>query len=180
MNTQPVHYPSEDDDSARWLEFPFRRGDIVISARSKSGTTWMQMICALLVFQTTDLPRPLSVLIAAMGGEGGGVLASWVIAAASAHGFPVQGTSIPGLAQRTGATTYYIEVFPVARKDLAGREPVLGLYPMGGTVDLVVASELIEAGRAMQNGFVTPDCTTLIASSELIPSRCVVFETWST
>lgn len=62
MNTQPVRYPSEDDDSARWLGFPLRRGDIVISARSKSGTTWGQMICALLVLQTTDLPRPLSVL----------------------------------------------------------------------------------------------------------------------
>ena len=62
MNSQPIHYPSEDDDSARWLGFPFRSGDIVISARSKSGTTWMQMICALLVFQTPDLPLPLSVL----------------------------------------------------------------------------------------------------------------------
>jgi aryl sulfotransferase len=62
VNTQPVHYASEDDDSARWLGFPFRRGDIVISARSKSGTTWMQMICALLVFQTPEVPLPLSVL----------------------------------------------------------------------------------------------------------------------
>jgi aryl sulfotransferase len=56
----PVRYRSDDEDSARWLDFPFRQGDIVISTRSKSGTTWMQMICALLVFQTTELPRPLS------------------------------------------------------------------------------------------------------------------------
>ncbi len=55
----PVRYQSPDEDSARWAGFPFRDGDIVISTRSKSGTTWMQMICALLVFQTAQLPEPL-------------------------------------------------------------------------------------------------------------------------
>jgi 8-oxo-dGTP pyrophosphatase MutT (NUDIX family) len=58
----PVRYQSPDEDSARWLGFPFRDGDIVISTRSKSGTTWMQMICALLVFQTPEFPVPLSQL----------------------------------------------------------------------------------------------------------------------
>ncbi|MFI6230150.1 sulfotransferase domain-containing protein [Micromonospora echinospora] len=57
--SSPVRYRSEEEDSGRWLAFPFRPGDIVISTRSKSGTTWMQMICALLVFQTTELPAPL-------------------------------------------------------------------------------------------------------------------------
>jgi aryl sulfotransferase len=55
----PARYRSGDEDSSRWLDFPFRQGDIVISTRSKSGTTWMQMICALLVLQNTDLPQPL-------------------------------------------------------------------------------------------------------------------------
>jgi hypothetical protein len=55
----PVRYQSPDEDSGRWSGFPFRDGDIVISTRSKSGTTWMQMICALLVFQTAQLPEPL-------------------------------------------------------------------------------------------------------------------------
>jgi len=58
----PVHYRSADEDSARWLDFAFRPGDIVISTRSKSGTTWMQMICALLALRTTDLPAPLTQL----------------------------------------------------------------------------------------------------------------------
>lgn len=62
MPDDPVRYQSPDEDSARWLGFPFRQGDIVISTRSKSGTTWMQMICALLVFQTPDLPAPLTQL----------------------------------------------------------------------------------------------------------------------
>jgi aryl sulfotransferase len=55
----PVRYRSADEDSGRWVGFPFREGDVVISTRSKHGTTWMQMIAALLVFQTPDLPRPL-------------------------------------------------------------------------------------------------------------------------
>jgi hypothetical protein len=55
-------YTSDVDDNRRWAQFPFRDGDIVISTRSKSGTTWMQMICALLVFQTADLPAPLAEL----------------------------------------------------------------------------------------------------------------------
>lgn len=58
----PVRYRSDDEDSARWWGFPFRQGDIVISTRSKSGTTWVQMICALLVFQTVELPAPLGQL----------------------------------------------------------------------------------------------------------------------
>ena len=59
MASAPVRYQSADEDSARWAGFPFRDGDIVISTRSKSGTTWMQMICALLIFQTPQLPAPL-------------------------------------------------------------------------------------------------------------------------
>jgi len=55
-----MRYQSSDEDSARWDGFPFRQGDIVISTRSKSGTTWTQMICALLIFQTSDLPAPLT------------------------------------------------------------------------------------------------------------------------
>jgi aryl sulfotransferase len=46
----------------RWDEFPFRSNDIVISTPPKSGTTWMQMICALLIFQTPNLPARLQEL----------------------------------------------------------------------------------------------------------------------
>ncbi|WP_040492696.1 sulfotransferase domain-containing protein [Ilumatobacter nonamiensis] len=59
MTSRPTRYRSREEDSARWLEFEFRDDDIVISTRSKSGTTWVQMICALLIFRTPDLPRPL-------------------------------------------------------------------------------------------------------------------------
>jgi hypothetical protein len=62
MPPTPIRYQSSDEDSARWSGFPFRSGDIVISTRSKSGTTWMQKICALLVFQSPELPEPLAAL----------------------------------------------------------------------------------------------------------------------
>jgi len=118
---------------------------------------------------TGELPsRPITILVAALGGEGGGVLADWLVAAAGDAGYPVQSTSIPGVAQRTGATTYYLEIFPAKWDALGGRRPVLALTPSPGNVDLMVASELIEAGRAMQNGFVSPDRTTLIASTHRV------------
>ncbi len=114
--------------------------------------------------------RSVSILIAALGGEGGGVLADWLVEAATQSGLPVQATSIPGVAQRTGATTYYVEIFPARREVLGGREPVMSLTPNPGNVDIMVASEFMEAGRAMQNGYVTPDRTVLIASSHRIYS----------
>ena len=112
--------------------------------------------------------RPITILIAALGGEGGGVMADWLMEAATASGYPAQATSIPGVAQRTGATTYYLEIYPEKKDRLNGKEPVLSLTPSPGNVDVMVASELIEAGRAMQNGFVSPERTTLIASTHRI------------
>jgi len=55
-----VHYKTFVYDSARWDGFALRPGDIVISTPPKCGTTWMQRICALLVFQTPDLEKPLT------------------------------------------------------------------------------------------------------------------------
>jgi indolepyruvate ferredoxin oxidoreductase beta subunit len=109
--------------------------------------------------------RPISILVGALGGEGGGVLAEWIVDAAAQAGYVAQSTSIPGVAQRTGATTYYVEIYPVARDALQGRMPVLGLYPVPGDVDLVVASELLEAGRIVAAGYVRADRTLLIAST---------------
>ena len=109
-------------------------------------------------------PRPITLLIAALGGEGGGVLTNWIVTAAEQAGFPVQSTSIPGVAQRTGATTYYIEILPVKAAELGGKRPVLALTPGVGDIDIAVASELLEAGRTVANGFVTPARTHVIAS----------------
>jgi len=110
--------------------------------------------------------RAIRIAVLAMGGEGGGVLADWLVELAQANGFVAQMTSVPGVAQRTGATIYYVEMFPEAA--LAGREPVLALMPAPGDVDIVLCSELMEAGRAIQRGIVTPDRTTLVASTHRV------------
>jgi indolepyruvate ferredoxin oxidoreductase beta subunit len=104
--------------------------------------------------------RPITIAILAIGGQGGGVLADWLIALAERNNWYVQATSVPGVAQRTGATIYYLEMMP-----FSGVTPVLSMMPAPGDVDVVVAAELMEAGRAIQRGLVSPDKTTLIASS---------------
>ncbi|MEM7445122.1 MAG: indolepyruvate oxidoreductase subunit beta family protein [Pseudomonadota bacterium] len=115
-----------------------------------------------------DSAQPISILIAALGGEGGGVLTGWLVDAAMRSDLPVQSISTPGVAQRTGATTYYVEIYPQTNASLDGKRPVLALYPSPGTVDIMVASELIEAGRALENGYVAPDRTILIAATHRI------------
>jgi len=104
--------------------------------------------------------RVIKLAILAIGGQGGGVVTDWIVATAERNGWVAQSTSVPGVAQRTGATIYYVEM---AESD--GRQPVLALSPSQGDIDIVVAAELMEAGRAVQRGFVTPDRTTLITSS---------------
>lgn len=114
--------------------------------------------------------RPITMAILAMGGEGGGVLADWTVAMAEKAGYFAQNTSVAGVAQRTGATVYYVELFPKVSHDSHQAEPVLSTMPTPGEVDIVVASELMEAGRAIQRGFATPDRTTLIASTNRVYS----------
>ena len=113
-------------------------------------------------------PRVFKLAIAALGGQGGGVLTQWLLHAAEASGFIAQATSVPGVAQRTGATLYYLEFFPRAAAEAAGADPVLALMPQPGDVDLVAASELMEAGRAVQRGLVTRERTTLVASTHRV------------
>ena len=115
-------------------------------------------------------PRAITVAIMAMGGEGGGVLADWIVDLAESGGYLAQTTSVPGVAQRTGSTIYYVELFPEEAARAAGKDPVLALMPVPGELDIVIASELMEAGRAVQRGLVTPDRTTLIASTHRVYS----------
>ena len=113
---------------------------------------------------TSPGPRPLSILIAALGGQGGGVLTDWIVAAAEHAGLAAQATSIPGVAQRTGATTYYLEVHPVPVPP-GDATPVFSLYPTPGDVDVIMASEYLEAGRTLDLDYASPDRTTLVAST---------------
>ena len=116
---------------------------------------------------TSPQTRAITIAILAMGGEGGGVLADWLVDLAEHNGFLAQTTSVPGVAQRTGATIYYLEMF--AKHSIPeGSQPVFALSPFPGHVDIVLASELMEAGRALQRGLVNSERTTLITSSHRV------------
>lgn len=106
------------------------------------------------------MERPITLTIAALGGQGGGVVQNWMIDVAEQSGYVVQATSVPGVAQRTGATIYYLEFYPKSDD-----RPVMALMPARETCDLVVASELVEAARMVQRQLVQPNVTTLITST---------------
>ncbi|WP_299772217.1 indolepyruvate oxidoreductase subunit beta family protein [uncultured Pseudoteredinibacter sp.] len=114
---------------------------------------------------TEKTVKPITIAISAMGGQGGGVLSNWIRDLAETNGYVAQSTSVPGVAQRTGATIYYLELFSQAAMKEADQEPVLAMTPVPGDVDVLIAAELVEAGRALQRGFVSADRTTLIATT---------------
>jgi indolepyruvate ferredoxin oxidoreductase, beta subunit len=112
------------------------------------------------------IERPVCVLMAALGGQGGGVLVDWLVQAARIDGLKAQATSIPGVAQRTGATTYYFEVYP--QHDFPAR-PVFSIFPASGAIDLMVSFEPMETARALSSGYISQD-TTVITARERIYS----------
>lgn len=115
------------------------------------------------------MTRAFTIALLAMGGEGGGVLSDWLVDLGEHDGWIAQATSVPGVAQRTGATLYYIELFP--RSEVPeGARPVLALAPVPGELDVVIASELMEAGRALQRGLVSSERTTFIVSTHRVYS----------
>ncbi len=109
--------------------------------------------------------KPISLLVCALGGEGGGVLTGWLVDVARRCGHPAQATSIPGVAQRTGATTYFIEVWPQSQAVIGDAKPVFSLAPVPGALDAVIASELLEAARCACNGLPSSERTLFIASN---------------
>ena len=114
--------------------------------------------------------RPISIAIVALGGQGGGVLTGWLVETAEANGYIAQSTYVAGVAQRTGSTVYCVEMFPRMDPDAGAQAPVFTPYPIPGDVDLVIAGEMAETSRAIEKGFVTPNASTLIASSHRVYS----------
>ena len=112
------------------------------------------------------IDRPLCILLGALGGQGGGVLIEWLVNAAKKAGYPAQATSTPGVAQRTGATTYYFELFPEKNPT---ENPIFTFFPASDDLDVMIAMEPTEAGRAIERGFVT-DFTTVITTTERVYS----------
>jgi indolepyruvate ferredoxin oxidoreductase beta subunit len=109
--------------------------------------------------------KTLNLLIAALGGEGGGVLTNWLIEIADQSGWHCQSTSLAGVAQRTGATIYYLEFM---QRKAGTAQPVMSLFPAQGDIDVALTSEIAEAGRMVSRGFISPDKTTLISSDHRV------------
>ena len=153
---------------------PRRRDRLVAAAHGRppgarvlAGARWSRSLTTPMDAQSAKV-RPITIAVVALGGEGGGVLADWIVDLANHGGYLAQATSVPGVAQRTGATVYYLELFPKSAAQAAGRDPVLALMPVPGDVDVVLASELMEGARAVERGFVTPDKTLLVASTHRV------------
>ena len=110
--------------------------------------------------------EPTSILIAALGGQGGGVLTGWIVHAARAEGLTAQATSTPGVSQRTGATSYYVEL--AAKPPPGETAPVLALAPVPGRVDVLACSELLECARMLERGLCAPSRTVVVASTHRV------------
>jgi len=90
------------------------------------------------------------------------VLSEWIVEASALDGYRVHGTSIPGVAQRTGSTTYYVELLTDRS---ATEDPAFCLYPVPGALDVLLAPEYLEVGRMIEAGFVSPGRTTVVCST---------------
>lgn len=108
----------------------------------------------------------IKILIPAVGGQGGGVLTEWLVQAFFKEDFDVQGISLPGLSQRGGSTVYYLEAFPKSEEN---KQVIFAQFPVPGEVDIIVAQEFLELGRALELGYGS-DITTIVTSTHRIYS----------
>ena len=107
----------------------------------------------------------IKILIPAVGGQGGGVLAEWLIQSFELENYNVQGISLPGLSQRAGSTIYYMEAFP---KDI-DEKIIFSQYPLPGDIDIILAQEFLELGRVLEKGYGS-EKTTIVSSTHRIYS----------
>ena len=104
--------------------------------------------------------RLIKILIPAVGGQGGGLLTEWLLQAFEAEKYDVQSISLPGLAQRGGSTTYYLEAYPLTD----GEEVIFSQFPVPGDVNLILSQEFLELGRVLEKGYGS-DNTVIISST---------------
>ncbi len=95
---------------------------------------------------------PITVLVAAVGGQGGQLFSQWLFDAAKTAGFAPVGVGLPGLSQREGATVYYLEFF-ARPEETAFFSP----FPEKGRVQVLIGLELLELLRALREGYLADD-----------------------
>lgn len=117
------------------------------------------------------VPEPIKIALLAVGGDGGGVLTEWITKLAEGKGYWAQYTYIAGVAQRTGATVYYIELYPLKEMEVGADLPILSQMPAPQDVDILLATELMEAGRSIQRGFVSKKTTMVFSTNRTLAIR---------
>ena len=120
--------------------------------------------------------RLISIAVLAVGGQGGGVLSNWLIQLAEANGWRAQNTSVPGVAQRTGATIYYIEMFPERDEVLAlsrqdARSVFLAQYSDWQEYKVQLAErEQLKIAEASEASMPAPAATSETPTVEMTPT----------
>ncbi len=164
MPTAPTRYQSDIEDSARWEGFEFRPDDIVISTPSKAGTTWTQMICALLIFQTPELPAPLTTLSPWLDMRLRPVGVVHAQLAAQQHRrFIKTHTPLDGL-PRDDRVTYVV----VARDP---RDSAVSLYHQGANLDRDLVRELVSQSDPTTERMTTVDGSATKAAADRPPDE---------
>jgi indolepyruvate ferredoxin oxidoreductase beta subunit len=104
-----------------------------------------------------------TVYIAAVGGQGGALLTDWLLAAANQMRYQAHSVGIPGMSQRGGATSYYVEMAP--EETAPGLDDaLLSPAPFLGEVDCLIGLEFLELGRAVQSGY-SSEKTVVVGST---------------
>ncbi|MDW8029229.1 MAG: indolepyruvate oxidoreductase subunit beta family protein [Armatimonadota bacterium] len=104
------------------------------------------------VKEMKSLTTPITVLVAAVGGQGGQLFSQWLFDAAREAGFCPTGVGLPGLSQREGATVYYLEFFAEPEATF-----LFSPFPEKGRVQILVGLELLELLRAVRDGYLAED-----------------------
>ncbi|MCG2633491.1 MAG: 2-oxoacid:acceptor oxidoreductase family protein, partial [Gammaproteobacteria bacterium] len=121
---------------------------------------------------TIGTERNLRIMTGTVGGQGGGVIATWLVRGLLNSGWQAQSTSLLGMSQRAGSVTAYIE----ARQG-ATSLPLVSSYPVPGDLDLVIGQELLEMARILQQGLPGRECAIIsnthryLATIEKMPAE---------
>ncbi len=107
-----------------------------------------------------------SIFLSAVGGQGGNLLAEWIFQAATFDGHRAQAVSLPGLSQRGGATSFYLEVAAGTDRERLSKM-VFSQHPVPGEVDLIIAQEFLELARLLQEGYSSPH-SKIVASTHRV------------
>ncbi|MBI4587971.1 MAG: indolepyruvate oxidoreductase subunit beta family protein, partial [Candidatus Rokubacteria bacterium] len=94
------------------------------------------------------------------------LLAEWIFQAATVEGHRAHAVSLPGLSQRGGATSFYLELAVGGDRERLS-QVVFSQHPVPGEVDVIIAQEFLELARILQQGYGSSR-TRIVASTHRV------------